>query len=83
MQGEGNKMNRIQSVVNKFGKLSDQQKLMIVKSLMPEMVAMIAANPQKVIDELQPIIKKEMEHQRVDVQDVIPSMMSFMMRIRG
>lgn len=76
-------MNNMERVVNKFSKLSDQQKLMIIKSLMPEMVAMIAANPQKIIDELHPIIKKEMENEGIAVQDVIPSMMNFMMRIRG
>ncbi len=71
-------MSRVDELKDNFSKLTDEEKLAFMKSLMPAFRELFTRNPQKMMAEMMPVCQEIMKSCTMDMQGMM-NMMSGVM----
>ena len=75
-------MTTTDELKDKFSRLTDEEKLAFMKSVLPSFCATFARNPEKMIPEMMPICRDMMKSCHMDMQGMM-KMMSMMGMMGG
>ncbi len=66
----------MEELKKQFSNLSEEDKLAFCQEIMPEICQMFKKNPQKMMQEMIPIIKELIEKEELDIMQLMGMMMS-------